>query len=57
MSDKISDIYCYYDTKKQTIIYIGQFMDCEYRYKTHYEPYRYNEQAINRILQNDIHNM
>lgn len=50
MPDKISGIYCYYDTKKQDIIYIGQSMDCEYRYKTHYEPYRYNEQAINCIL-------
>lgn len=56
MSDKISGIYCYYDTKKQDIIYIGQSMDCEYRHKTHYEPYRYNEQVINRILQNDTNN-
>lgn len=26
MSDKISGIYCYYDTKKQDVIYIGQSM-------------------------------
>ena len=32
-------------------------MDCEYRHKTRYESYRYNEQAINRILQNDTNNI
>lgn len=53
MNNKICGIYGYYDTLKKQIVYIGQSIDCIQRNKQHYETYRYNEQNINRVLQND----
>lgn len=56
MTSKICGIYGYYDTYKKRIIYVGQSKHCENRNKTHYYKKRYNEQVINRILQNDKNN-
>lgn len=48
-------IYCYIDTKNNSIIYIGKdsHIDIEKRHKEHIAPYSYNAQQINKILQNN----
>lgn len=48
-------IYCYIDKKDDSIVYVGKDsnIDKEVRHKAHYASYRYNEQHINRVLQNN----
>lgn len=48
-------IYGYFDTLKCRIIYIGKDSNIEKkkRHKAHYQPSRYDDQPINRVLQND----
>ena len=45
-------IYGYYDKKNQQMMYIGQSNDIERRHRDHIGPSRYNEQVVNRVLQN-----
>ena len=54
-NEKLTGIYGYFDTLKCKIIYIGKDSNIEKktRHKAHYYPSRYDEQPINRILQND----
>ena len=48
-------IYCYIDKKNNSIIYIGKdsYINNNSRHKAHLSKYKYNEQQINRILQNN----
>lgn len=46
-------IYGYYDKKNQQMMYIGQSNDIERRHRDHITPSRYNEQVVNRVLQNN----
>lgn len=48
-------IYCYIDSYNNEIIYIGKDsnIDKDIRHKAHYHRNRYNDQPINRILQNN----
>ena len=48
-------IYCYIDTKDDSIVYVGKDsnIDKERRNKEHYQSSKYNNQQINRILQNN----
>lgn len=46
-------IYGYYDKKNQQMMYIGQSNDIERRHRDHIKPSRYNEQVVNRVLQNN----
>ena len=48
-------IYCYLDTKQNEVVYIGKDsnIDKNKRHRDHLAPFRYNEQPINRILQNN----
>lgn len=49
-------IYCYYDTLKDNeVVYVGKdsHIDENRRYKQHLSHYCYNEQQINRVLQNN----
>lgn len=46
-------IYGYYDKKNQRMMYIGQSNDIERRHRDHIRPSRYNEQVVNRVLQNN----
>lgn len=48
-------IYQYIDTKNNEIVYIGKdnYIDKSKRNNEHYAPSRYNEQVINRVLQNN----
>lgn len=48
-------IYCYVDTKDNSIVYIGKDSHIENRIrnKAHYAPSQYEDQPINRILQNN----
>ena len=46
-------IYGYYDKKNQQMMYIGQSNDIERRHRDHIRPSRYNEQVVNRVLQNN----
>ena len=47
-------IYGYYDTKENQIVYIGQSKNISLRHSHHINPIYYNEQVINRVLQNNI---
>lgn len=47
-------IYGYCDTKKNQMVYIGQSKNISLRHSHHINPIYYNEQVINRILQNNI---
>ena len=48
-------IYAYYDTIKEEIVYIGKDsnIDKNVRRRTHKSPSHYNDQPINRIIQNN----
>ena len=49
-------IYCYVDTENNDeIVYIGRdsHIDRNKRHKDHTQPSRYNEQVINRVIQNN----
>lgn len=46
-------IYGYYDTEKNQMVYIGQSKDICSRHASHMNPLRYDEQVINRVLQNN----
>lgn len=46
-------IYGYRDKEKNQIVYIGQSNDIYRRHAQHMNPSKYNEQVINRILQNN----
>ena len=48
-------IYTYVDKKNNEIVYIGKDsnIDTNERHKQHFQPSKYNEQPINRILQNN----
>lgn len=50
-------IYCYIDLKTDEIVYIGKDsnIDKKLRYYAHKTPSRYNEQQINRVVQNNPH--
>lgn len=50
---KKNGIYGYYDKGKKQIVYIGQSKDIFRRHSHHMKPSNYNEQVINRILQNN----
>ena len=45
-------IYTYVDKKSNEIVYIGKDsnIDTNERHKQHFQPSKYNEQPINRIL-------
>ena len=51
----VKGIYCYIDTKNEKIVYIGKdsHIDKEKRKKAHNSQNRYEEQVINRIIQNN----
>lgn len=48
-------IYCYIDKKNDNIIYIGKdsYINKSSRHKAHLSKKKYNEQQINRVLQNN----
>lgn len=48
-------IYAYWDNKLSQYVYIGKdsYIDKKARYKSHMYPSRYDEQQINRVLQNN----
>lgn len=48
-------IYCYIDLKTDEVVYVGKdsHIDKNMRYKRHLIPSCYNEQQINRVLQNN----
>ena len=48
-------IYAYYDIEKENIVYVGKDsrIDIDRRHRAHKNPSRYNEQTINRVLQNN----
>ena len=48
-------IYAYYDTVKDEIVYVGKdsHIGENKRHKQHYQSSNYNEQTINRVLQNN----
>lgn len=48
-------IYCYIDKKDNSIVYVGKDsnIDKERRHIAHYSPSKYQEQQINRVLQNN----
>ena len=48
-------IYAYYDTVKDEIVYVGKdsHIGENRRHKQHYQSSNYNEQTINRVLQNN----
>ena len=48
-------IYCYIDTKDDSIVYVGKdsYIDEHRRHKEHYQSCHYNYQQINRVLQNN----
>lgn len=58
MMDMSKGIYCYYDTKKNSVVYVGKdsHIDKKARHRAHYQPSRKNEQKINIVLQNDLEN-
>lgn len=51
----VKGIYAYYDTIKEEIVYIGKDsnIDKNVRKRTHSSPSHYNDQPINRVLQNN----
>lgn len=48
-------IYCYIDKKDNSIVYIGKdsHIDKKRRHRDHHKPSAYEEQVINRVLQNN----
>lgn len=48
-------LYGYYDIKKQYVVYIGKdaHIDKDQRHKDHKKPSNYDEQVINRVIQNN----
>lgn len=52
---KKNGIYGYWDTEKECVLYIGKDsnISTNNRHKDHHHPSRYDEQQINRILQNN----
>lgn len=48
-------IYCYIDKKDHRIVYVGKDsnIDKERRHRDHHKPSAYDEQVINRVLQNN----
>lgn len=52
---KKNGIYGYWDTQKECVVYIGKDSNISVnrRHKDHHAPSRYDEQRINRILQNN----
>lgn len=48
-------IYCYIDKKNNKIVYIGKdsHIEKDRRHKTHIRSSKYNEQVINRVIQNN----
>ena len=48
-------IYCYIDKKNNTIVYVGKdsYIDKQTRHKAHCGEKKYNEQQINKVLQNN----
>lgn len=48
-------IYCYIDKKTNKVIYVGKdsYIDKNKRHKVHFYPSKYNQQPVNRILQNN----
>lgn len=48
-------IYCYIDKKNNSIVYIGKdsYIDKERRHKSHCSEKKYNEQQINKVIQNN----
>lgn len=50
-------IYQYKDLKTGDIVYVGKdsHIDKNQRYKDHNNPKKYDEQQINRVLQNNLH--
>lgn len=51
---KLNGIYGYWDCFNQTMVYIGQSNDILKRNRDHYSNDRYDEQVINRVLQNNL---
>lgn len=49
----ICGIYFYRDLKEDEIVYVGQSRDIYQRHRGHLVPSSYDEQPINRIIQND----
>lgn len=51
----VSGIYCFKDIINENIVYIGKDsnINLNSRFKQHMSPSKYNEQVINRILQNN----
>lgn len=47
-------IYGYYDTKENQMVYIGQSKNISLRHSHHLNPIYYNNQTINRVLQNNM---
>lgn len=47
-------IYGYYDIKKNQMVYIGQSKNISLRHSHHLNPIYYNNQTINRVLQNNM---
>lgn len=45
-------IYCFIDEKTGIVVYIGRFSGRQ-RIKDHYSPSKYDQQQINRVLQNN----
>lgn len=56
--DMSNGIYCYYDTKKNSVVYVGKdsHIDKNQRHRQHYQQSRKNKQKINIVLQNDLEN-
>lgn len=52
---KKNGIYGYWDTQKECVVYIGKDSNISVnrRHKNHHAPSRYDEQRINRVLQNN----
>lgn len=51
----MNGIYCYIDKENTTVVYIGQDKNIhqQKRHKDHLDKYNYNNQQINRVLQNN----
>ena len=49
----ICGIYFYRDLKEDEIVYVGQSRDIYQRHRGHLAPSSYNEQPINKIIQNN----
>lgn len=53
---KKNGLYGYYDTEKEYVVYIGKDANIgnDTRHKVHTNPERYDEQVINKIIQNNL---